>query len=40
MGDLIANLGGIGIGLLIIRYHLLKIPPGKGIGWLLTRTDS
>jgi hypothetical protein len=40
IGDLIANLVGIGIGLLVIRYHILKIPPGKGIGWLLTRIDS
>lgn len=40
IGDLIANLLGIGIGLLIIRYHILKIPPGKGISWLLIRNDA
>lgn len=36
IGDLIANLIGIGIGLLMLRYHLSKIPDGKGISWLLS----
>jgi hypothetical protein len=40
IGDLIANLIGIGIGLLMLRYHLLKIPEGKGISWLLSIPDA
>jgi len=40
IGDLIANVIGMVIALILIRHHLKKIPAGKGIGWLLGGNEA